>query len=648
MNLDGPDTLEFSEVGTIVPTHAIGSRVEMDIAFDSDEDGEIVEADYKLRFLGVILRTPRASSGGLRVDYQAAGPEWIADEVRVTHPQSGKAEVGFNLSPIDPLYEEELARLPIGEILRRVLTYDAHATALWNLGILAYTSQPPLIDPLKPELGRAYNTPAGTPAVLKAATLADLATMTLIPYTEVRFAGVRLWQAVRNVLEDQLPCYAPKLLPDGTIRFLDTREPTWVEMKLGAIPLEPPSISCDGSQTYGAVEIVGDDEVVGRSFETSTTLLPDWTAAEQAAWKITDHTAKTDNDSKGTIPAGGVGATTITVKPTEGALAWAANKWALDRATIELVLPVGPNNPSELVETRRVVGNTACVSGGTATISLEYALADSGYTHYRLYGQSTNPRRWVYRRYKFKDPAIAARIVDQFPYPVNWELRGGSALVQVPVGKMYRADAPGQEPRETDLYFDLFTDSDGVRKVLAREPVVTSWTAPADLEAGGSAVKAPDRVLVFVPVSRGVLKLREPAAGWAGAAASNPYFRRTKYIVMSDWRFKGDSERMRGLAQQQLAVNKDLVQAGTLTYSGLWREGVETPNAAAKVTSTLGTTPWEADKLLVRSVEVTWTEDGATAWMTRANVSNERRPWAGDRQFTPASFVQGGPLGGGR
>lgn len=204
-NLDGPDTFEFSEFGALTPSYPFWSRVGVEVAFDADEDGTIVEADYKLRFAGVINAAPRAVPGGLRIDYQCVGLKFLANEVRVRHPQSGKSEVAFNLPPTDPLYEEELARLPVGEIVRRVLTYDGHATDLWYQGVTAYTADPPLVDPLRPELGRAYRVAAGSGAVLKTDTLTDLAGMSVVPFGEVRLSGAKLWQQIENLVEDVQP-----------------------------------------------------------------------------------------------------------------------------------------------------------------------------------------------------------------------------------------------------------------------------------------------------------------------------------------------------------------------------------------------------------------------------------------------------------
>jgi hypothetical protein len=646
-NLDGPDEFEFVERGTLVPTYPYGSRVAVDVAFDRDEDGTLVEGDYTRRFTGLILGGPRTTAPAFRVDYRCVGIEYLADDVRVTHPQSGKSEVAFNLPPSDPLYEEENARLSFGGICLRLLTYDQHATDLWLIGIEAYTQPPPLIDPLNPALGRRYNTPAGSPPVLKSATLADLAVLSLIPFGEVRFSGAKLWQQIRNAAEDAMPSIAPKIEADGTIRFYDTRSPEWVELRIGTDPVEPPSLSHDVGDTCGAVLVVGDDQVEGRTYQSQAQsgipaqIAADWLSSDQAVWKITDHTIKTNNRSSGTIPANGLGPTTVVVRPTDGATAWAANKWANDRATIEIVLPIG--NGSELVVPRRVLSNTACAPGGTSTISLDEPIGVTGYTHFRLTGQSDNPRRFVWRRYRFLDPSVASRIVDRFPFPVLWEFRGGAEYVDTPVGKQFRRDTPNSNPRETDLSFDLFRDSDGIVKILTREPVVSFWSTPAELEAGGASVKAPDNVLVFVPVSQGVLSVRRPATGWAGEAETNPYLRRTKIVTLTDWRFAGDTQRMSDYADSLLDVFKRPAISGGLNYFGLWRQGVETPNAAVKLTSDFGATPWESEKLNVRAVEVVWT-GAPTSFATRLRLSTQRRPWAGDRQFEPASYSEGGPL----
>lgn len=644
-NLDGPDELHFTEFGVFAPTFKLDSRVELLVAEDLDADGTIAEADYKLRFVGVIKQAPMTIRGRPQVDYVCAGLKYLADDVRVTHPQSGKMEVRFNLSPADNDYEDDLAILPLGDIIRRVLTYDRHATELWGRGITAYTEDPPLIDPDHPELGREYDTPAGHGAVLRPATLSDLARIAIVP-DDVTLSGPKLWGEIENALRDSAPWAGPEILPDGTIRFHDTRDPEWLTIQMGVDPVHPPSLTLDGGECYSAVEVVGDARVEGETFQVSGgTLVADWTAADEAAWTWADFAVKSNATSTGTVVS--IGPTTVVIRPTGGATSWAANKWASDRATIELILPIGPMNPSSLSENRRVKANTACSAGGTCTVGLEYPLAQTGYTHFKMTGQGDNPRRFVHRRYRLSDPDKASRMADQFPYPVVWEFRTGTQTVTTPVGKNFR-QLPGTtgDPMQADLFFDLFTDTDGVRKVLVREPAVKSWSSQAEMDTGGATVKKPTNILVFLPIANELLVARYPAAGYEGPGFDDHGIRRVKHAPMPGWKFEGDRSRMAEFAKSVHDVVKEPSISGDLAYFGLWHPGVAGANLAVRLTSDLGPTPWESTRLSIRAVEVLGPSSGPHTMVTNLRLSNQRRPWTGERFYQAMSFVDGGPLAG--
>jgi hypothetical protein len=645
-NLDGPDELEFMEIGVLQPTYPLEARVDLYIAEDTNGDDVIVESDFKLRFRGVIKQAPLQWRQGARpqINYVCTGLKYLADDVRVTHPESGKPLVQFNLTPGDQDYDRDLARLQLGEIIRRVLTYDRHATDLWYQGITAYTADPPLIDPLDPLSLRSYNTAAGSPAVLRTATLTDLATITIVP-TAIRIEGDKLWSGIEDAIREFAPWAGAEIQPDGLIRFHDTRSPAWLTIQLGTDPVHPPSLSLDASECYGAVELIGNDEVEGESFQISDGSLA-WvhSSADAAAWTWANFQTPKDAVSEGDIVT--IGPTTVTVRPTSGALTWAANRWVQDEAFLEVILPIGPNNPSKLTESIPVLSNTACVANGTSVITLEYPLAATGYTKYRLVGQSTDPLRYVWRDLTFTDPAKAARIVERFAFPTPWEFLGALIKVLTPVGKnLYRPGSTG-DPFVADFDFEIVTNTAGQRIVRARRPLVEAWSTQTELDTGGASVKAPTDVLVFAPVSRGALTLRRPPSGFAGEGFTKYGGRRVKYVPMTDWRYRGDTSRMGLLADMIHEVTRDPTISGTLDHGGLWSPGVQDANLAIKLTSVHGTTPWETTKLLVRAVEVVGVLTGPWTMRTNLQVSNQKRPYTSERYFTPAEFAPGGPLEG--
>lgn len=643
-DLDGPDQVEFAEFGTLAPTLTPGARVGLDVAFDANEDGTLAEAEYVARFAGEIASAPTSfGQYGPQVDYACPGLKHRAARVRVCHPASGKTEIGLNLPPDDEDYDPGLAGLELGDILRILLTYDFHATRLWHEGVAAFTADPPLIDPLRPELGRAYNMGRGQGAVLKAATLADLDAMTVVPVGGVRVSGRSLWQQVESLVQDWMPSRGVEIEADGTIRFHDLDNPQWLELRLGVDPVAPPSLSLDVGECYTAVEVVGGDNTEGRTFDTqSGGLVADWTAAEQAGWKWADFQTATDATCEGAVV--GVGPTTVSVRAQSGRVVWPVNYWSNLQAFVEVRYTSGGVTFSE---SRRVVSCTASSGpASTAVLTLDYPLANSGYTTFRITGIPTGPRAHVWRRYRFADQAAAARIVQRFAFPFPWTTSIGTELVSSPQGVNYRRPGSTGDPFQTPFSFAIFRDADGLVKVLANVPTVKSWTSQANLDLGGAGVNAPTNVLVFVPVSTGLLTARFPEAGFAGEGFTRHGIARVLTIPAPDWRYAGDRQRQYEYARETHKVVSVPAVSGSITYLGLWRPAVETPNLAVKLTSAYGATPWEAIRLTVRSREIQWPETGATNHVTVLRVSNERKPWRGERSFTPASFLAGDPLEG--
>lgn len=631
-SFDGPDELEFTEFGALSPTYRFSSRVELYVAEDLDASGTIVEADYRLYFRGHLLRAPfRFDQGtGPTLEYVAAGLKWAAAQIPVRHPQSELTEIEFNLPPDDPNYDEDLAGLELGEILRRVLTYDYHATQLWNAGVEAYTNAPP------------YDTEGGAPPVLKAATLSELAAMTIVPMQAVRFAGTKLWNEVENVVQEWAPWVGLEIEANGTIRMHDTRDPLWLELMLGSDPLELPSFSYDASECYTAVEILGSDQVEGRFLSTDDgSLVEDWRSDEEELWTWADFAEPSGAISQGAILT--LGPTTVTIAPETGAGSWAVNRWSNDDAFMVVENPLAQGQVT-YSETRRIVANQAWGGAGSCTITLDYPLANSGYTRYRITARAGG-RSHIHRRYDIYDNWAAANIVERFPFPVPYSTITGTKLVDVPVGVNKRSDDGEPDYFESLLFFQIITEN-GTRKILTNEPTVKPWTAQADLDLGGDNVTKPSVVEVFVPVSVGQLTVRYPASGWSGTGYTDHNIQRVRYVPMPDWKYVGDTERMREYAQAIHETVKDVTIEGEITYLGLWGPGLRDANVAAKLTSVHGTTPWETTKLNVRGVEVTWPIQGPHIHETRLRLSNQRRPWTGDRYYSPQSFLDGDPLAG--
>lgn len=174
-----------------------------------------------------------------------------ASRVPVTDSNTLTDTCAFNLKPEDgSAYLPARAGRTVGEIVTEVLTMLVNAAALDVKGIGGYTGMP------------------GTPA-LAAATVADLATMTIIPPQRVIVSGERILQAIEGVVQQYYPNHWLHVEPDGTIRFLDPRSwPVDITLELdGSDPRVPkPTFTRDWNTCYQRVVIRGDTQVKGFTF----------------------------------------------------------------------------------------------------------------------------------------------------------------------------------------------------------------------------------------------------------------------------------------------------------------------------------------------------------------------------------------------
>ena len=65
----------------------------------------------------------------------------------------------------------------------------------------------------------------------------------------------------------------------------------------------------------------------------------------------------------------------------------------------------------------RVVANTALTAGGTSTLTLDRAMPSVAYNAYQMWGMAAGASV-VYRKYKVSNAAIAAELLNFFPFPV--------------------------------------------------------------------------------------------------------------------------------------------------------------------------------------------------------------------------------------
>lgn len=628
-NLDGPDEFTFVAGFTRYPgPYRLGLPVRVDI-------------DGVTRFSGRIAHRsePWDDSSGLNLTYRCYGGKWLANLVPVRNPTRGTGEVLYNLSPTDPDYGSDDAGLTVGTIITRILTVPDTANDLVANGVTCFTTNGPF---------STTNLP-----VLKSATVTDLLALTVVPNSPVTLSGSRIWNQIEAVLTEWMPVYSTLILPDGTIRVLDTRSLTPLTLTLGTDPIERPDLDYDTSDTFTRVVVRGNDWVEGRWLSLKDgSLEADWitgtnyasNAAAEADWNIKKFTEPENGRSDGTIT--NVGGTSVTIKPTSNLVSWPVNKWSKDKAVVTLENVIFANQLS-YSETRRVTANTQLAQGGTSVLTLDYPLTQQQFQRYKMVGRG-GKGSLTYCRLRIKDTYARGRIRRSFPIPYPMSSLAGTREVTTPVAFLLRnISGTDAEPyTEWPGFFQFWTDpTDNELKIVFDEPYVKAFTSEADLTTGGSAVKKPHDVRIFAPISLGPMEAIRPVTGFEGPAFTVDGIQRTLYVDMPDWKYKGDQAQLEAYAQILLDSVKQPVVTGTVRHLGYLTTAITTPGLQLNIAGAY-TTGKESLGAVVRSVSLTWPTGGGLNWLVDMNISTRRQAWAGDRLYVPQDFLYGDWMGG--
>jgi hypothetical protein len=604
-NLDGPESLEFAE-----------SRATLPGTFPENTP-VVLTIDGVARFRGIISgRASGESESGISISYSCLGLSDLADTVPVTQPQDGSTEWTFNRRPDDPDYIPTEAGLSVGQILADILTAPDMAGDLSALGIGAYTSL--------------------SPPTLPAATVADLAALTIVPPEPVTVSGNQLWATLKTLLGGWQRNHVLLIDPaDGTIRVLDTTAFADNVLTIDSDPIGIPALSRSIRDCATRVIVLGSGDVepfvatlLGGELDED----PAWVPYE-ADWTIADFTGAGGGSSNDTGTVSAVTSTTVDVHSDDATLTAAANRWSGLQAYVQLLNPAATG--ISYSETRPITANTAMTAGGTMTLTLGYPLADSGYTKYRIFAASS-PRSLTYRDYIFTDPYVAAHLVKRFPVPVSWSYggRGVSGTVDYPAAGVQ------WEQVVVPATFDLLPLAG---KIRFHEPTVMVYSSKAQLQAGGSGVVKPDDLIVMVPVNRGNLTAVEPpdvggVAQYEGTASLAPIgLHRTLTIPVPSWAYRADLANMQSLARMYLDSTKDVLIEGSVAYYGYYAPGLEPGNAVSLHHPTL-ITGYETLRAPIRSCVLEWPQAGGALWMTTLQVSNRRNPYSGDRLWVHEAF----------
>jgi hypothetical protein len=555
--------------------------------------------------------------GWLR-EYRAMGLLNRAAYIPVTDEPSFTDTSVWNLPGDDPAFVASRAGRNVGQIVTNILTMLTSATALNAAGIGAYTSL--------------------APPTLPAATVADLAALTVIPPWRVTVSGERILQSLEAFVQSVHPNHYLHVQPDGTIRFLDSRSFSGATLTMGGDPrLGMPTLTRDYSDCYSQVHVRGNTLVKGITLQTNPwpgSANSDGGLAEDFAWGGHSNSAAKSlwtpdcwNQPLSTGQASETGTCTCP-DTTHATLAvtgtYATNYWDQSATGVLGWIVLYADSLGGLITQHvqaRVIASTA-TSSGHITVTLDTALPTTAYNSYQLYGLTQNCSM-VGRKYAVTNSAIAAALQQFFPYPVPFVSDNGQAaeMTTAPVAEIVYNGNSATDLLQIDPVNGL---------IYFSRPTQTIFGMP----------QWPDNVRVFVPVAYGTLSAYAPGPStYSGTLDSIEGIQRTKTITCLDWKDYSNQTNMNTFASEFLDSVKDVVVEGTVPYNGLLSAYL-TPGSAVSIAGTSGSTPyttgWESLALPVVSVEVRF-QPGAegTSYFTTLHLSNRRGRYSAENFLRP-------------
>lgn len=639
LSVDGYDTLAFTLSGVgPMPAFRAGDSV-------------VFKVDGVVKFRGDLVGPGHRQSGlGWSHAYTATGLKRRADRVSVTG-SDGSGVAAFNLSPGDDYYVPSNAGQTVGDIVRRVLTVPATASALDALGIGAYTSL--------------------SPPTLPADTLADLALLDVVPPTAVALAGLGVLNHLESLIDQRHPKFVTIIRPDGTIRFLDLFDlPTFPLVIPGEgtgitpSPVGWPSVTRDADGCFTAIE------VRGRNVQPTFLSVADGTLAEDFdpddpdglggdPWTIDDFLNPRDSVDMGALSS--VTPSTATVDPDDATHFWSSGFWPGRDGWIFLQYLAGTG--IEMYETRKITSSAALTAGGSATISWDSGdpITTLDYDRYRIVGTAT-PRAEVGRLYTIRDPStgdlgldtwVGSHLVPRFPRPVAWRSHGVGYQTTTPVGTVCWS-ATGAEPwNEVPAGFEILPETGQIRFV---RPVVMETTSTDVLRRGYPTTFAgglPADVKVMLAYDRGDAVVRVPSSGFEGTAYDEDEIERVWVLHMDSWTYGGDTANMIKMAQAHLDAVKDTVIEGSILHHGYPAPYDEDDNPdgfdplelgyALSLSIAGATSPWDDTPLPVRSVTLSWPQGSGDQHQLVFQFSSRKRPFQGDDLYVHP--LDGGGVG---
>lgn len=563
----------------------------------------------KLCFTGdVVSVTPSFNERlGWVLTYQCLGLRNRLDWFPHTDEATGIDTSSYNLTLEDPSYVPTKAGRTVGDILTDVLTMVVNAQELNAYGIGNYTGLP-------------------SSPTLPAATVSDLAALTVIPPRPVYFSGEKFGGAIDAFLQQCAPNHRFWIQPDGVMRVLDIRTFTPTTFTMGTDPIEPSELSRDVGDCFQRVVVRGHPIAVMALLKLSAgTLVENFghdgltNAAAKAAWTPADYQQPGKTQDVGTCSC----PTTATVTVTSGdpGVSWASGFWDQShRAGTINLMSTSLGGGFIQFWSARIVNCPALSAGGSCTLTIDNPLPSLNYDHYTITGLAAGGSV-VWTRYTIANSNLWPRVTAQSTYPQAFVLPGGGAatLTSAPMGMVLWSDS-GSPPYNTfPDYFATYNPSTGDIRFVAPTYTIANNAPPADVWVLVPVFTNPNTAVVPADVG-GVPQYDGTSHGVDG-------LEKTLTVQLGDWRDPSLLSQIADYAADLLDSIKDAVCEGTIVHYGMF-EAALTFGMAVNVAGDNGDgayiTGWEALDLAVVAVDVEWPQDSGADYITTLHCSNRR------------------------
>ncbi len=540
-------------------------------------------------------------------------------------------------------------------------------------------------------------------STLSAATISDLANLTVISPFVLTFCGERLLQNVESIIQTCHPNMWLHIDPAGNIRVFDQRVTTNYTVTLGNPSGSPepdgtygsrwmmPQLHRDLSDTYSQLIVRGDIDVSGiylSVLPTSTTgtivynsaltggtnvntggLYPDFawgaytsSSAAAAAYNPNSFVIQSLQGGQDQGSCTCSSTTQVVIQSTNTSLILAADQLDQNSGNLNAILTVTQSFATGIAQmfSTSVIANTSTTTGNS-TLTVAPPLPATTYTAYFLTFSSA-AGNVVYRRYICTKPGVGAALQNYFPYPFAYKNADGTAaaLTGGAMGMVLWSAAAGSCPYNWTggiVNQTANQESDFGITVNPESGTISFPRPTCQVYSSTGSVVPPSNVMAFVPIATGALTLTAPSGGgYAGTLYTVEGISRPKTITLRDWTQYGSNANIQTFANEQFDSIKDVVVEGSINYLGLATTYL-TPGASVSITGqgyttgfeTLQTSPMPPG-LPVASVEVIFNWGGqGTSYITTLHLSNRKQRYTGDVFVRPSATGQalGGEFGAG-